>query len=303
MNPLRSRGSKGPRPARPRAPVAAVAIAIALATAGCFGRAATKIEAGESPSTGEAAYDDFFTAVLKARDEAKKAEEEESAARQELARALGADADAMIDKAAERAKKLHDYGVLMHLQLLPSTRLLVKKSGDAPEGGDAESLTRSVETAAGKSMALARRVAEIGAQTAKLDKQRVELREGTAQKLEGAPSGKRAEIEKELDGSKAVLEETSGTSVRVAGAASRLLVDLARAVETGATDAEGPPPTEACPPPSAKNAKKGAASLPRGRAPKPPASQPRASAPAPAASPAPAAKPARKGKPSDDFEP
>ena len=113
----------------------------------------------------------------------------------------------------------------------------------------------------------------------------------------------RAEIEKELDGSKAVLEETSGTSVRVAGAASRLLVDLARAVETGATDAEGPPPTEACPPPSAKNAKKGAASLPRGRAPKPPASQPRASAPAPAASPAPAAKPARKGKPSDDFEP
>jgi hypothetical protein len=281
------------------------AAVIALAMTGCFGKAATKIEAGEAPSTGESTYDEFFAAVLKARDEAKKAEEDASSTRQDLARALGTDGDALLEKAAERAKKLHDYGVLMHLQLLPSTRLVVKKSGDAPEGNDADGLVRGVESAAGRSMELAKRLADLSAQAARLEKQRAELREGAAQKLEGAAASKRGEIEKELDGSKVVIEEAGAATARAAGSATRLLVDLARAVETGAADADGPPPPEACPPPNAKGAKKGGAPPPRGRASKPPASSPRpaASAPAPAASPAPAKKPARKGKGSDDFEP
>lgn len=293
-----------------------VALALSVATAvgalgcvGCVGRAATKIEAGESPSTGEAAYDDFFKTVLDVREQAKRAADEETAARDELGRAVGSEsgssAEGMVGKTANSAKKLHDFGVRLHLQLLPTARLVVARSGDTPEAGETEALLRGVESAANKSMALARRLAELGTLTATLEKQRTELREATATKLDSLPSSKREEIEKELDGSKAVLAEASDASARVAGSASRFLLDLARAVETGATDAEGPPPAAACPPENAKTAKKAAAPPGRGRPSKPPAGHAPASARRPAASPtaAPAAKPARKAKSGDDFEP
>lgn len=296
--------------ARPRwrATVASLALALAtsLGSAGCPSRSATKIEAGEAPSTGEAAYDDFFKTVLDVREQAKRAADEETAARDELGRAVGseggASAEGMVGKTASSAKKLHDFGVRLHLQLLPTARLVVARSGDTPEAGETEALLHGVESAANKSMALARRLAELATLTATLEKQRAELREGTATKLDSLPSAKREEIEKELDGSKAVLAEAGDSSARVAGSASRFLLDLARAVETGATDAEGPPATEACPPSKAKTAKKGAAPPPRGR----PSKAPTGRAPTahrPAAAAAPAAKPTRKAKPGDDFEP
>jgi hypothetical protein len=286
----------------PRSLLLALVLAAAAPSAGCA-HAATKVEAGESPTTGDATYDDFFKAVLDAREEAKKADDEETSARDELARVVGADAgaiDAMVERTADRAKKLHDFGVLMHLELLPTARLVVARHGDSADGGDGEALVRAVETAANKSMALAKRLGELGTRAASLEKQRVELREGTATKLESMPASQRKDVEKELDGCKALLDEAGTTGARVAGDASRFLLGLARAVETGAADDLAKPP-EACPP--AKGAKKGAAPPPRGRASKPAASPSRASAQAPAASPAPAKKPARKGKPSDDFEP
>ncbi len=119
-----------------------------------------------------------------------------------------------------------------------------------------------------------------------LEKKRADLRAKADKVFWKEPLEKRDEIEDELDAAKTVLADAGDAATRAAGSASRFVVDLAQAVETGAGPDTGKP----------ARGKSGATGVARGRA---PAAGPARGAAAPAAPP----PPKKKAKGGDDFEP
>jgi hypothetical protein len=138
------------------------------------------------------------------------------------------------------------------------------------------------------SLEMRKRLAAVAARAAELEKRRVDLRNEAPGAFKQDPQARRDEILAELDAAKTVLADAGDGASRAAGAASRFVVDLVQAVETG-----GSPVAE---PAKIAKGKKGAWAPPKGA----PAAAPRAAV-APAAAPAPAPK--KKPKGGDDFEP
>jgi hypothetical protein len=284
---------------QPAVALRALALVLALG-AGCSATPASRIAGGEVLTTGNATYDEFFKGLRDVWEDAEAAQGEEHAAHAGLLKALGlppmTPAAQALDESALRAKKLQERGVLLHLEIAPDARLV---SAHARADAADEALLKSLEEAARSSLEVRRRLAVLAARAATLDKRRVELRERAADTFRGEGQAKLDEVIRELEAAQTALADSTAKANLAAGTASRFVVELAQAVETGAGD-------------GVRWAAKGAKRPPVAAPPAPPpaavASAPPAPAPKPAAAPAPAPKPAaapapKKPKGGDDFEP
>jgi hypothetical protein len=262
-------------------------LAAAIAAAGCTLPGA-HVAQGYAYTTGNAKFDEFFSAVKAARADGIAAPNDEQAARAGLYKALGLDAKTAASKALEeataRAKKLRDKGVLLHLEIAPEPKLIVAK-GKADPGADGAML-KAVEDAARSSLELRKRLEAVSARAADLEKKRAELRAQTDDAFPAESLAKRDEIKDELEAAKAVLAGAGDAASLSAGSASRFVVDLVQAVETGAA------------PDAVKPGRGVPTRVAGGRAPA--AAPVRVAAPPAAPSPPP---PKKKAKGGDDFEP
>jgi hypothetical protein len=268
----------------------------------------TRIAQGQPFTTGTAAYDDFFKAVRELHAEAQRADADERASHAPLIAAMGLEPKTpmlmAMNEAGQRAKKIREWGVLLHLEILPMTRVVTKKEtrdgGLSPEGKD---FIKAVEDATKRSIALSRRVGAIAGRAAELERVRADLRAQAPSTFRNEREAQRDETIQELDAAKDVLAETAELSNRYAGFAAKFVLDLAYVLETNEDAyAEGQPPAE-----TGKAPQKSTSQPPSSPPPATPDTQPAAKRP-PAATPAQRPPPARKPpaqKPggSDDFEP
>jgi len=268
-----------------RSALAALGLSLAFPFAvGCV-TPITHIARGEPFSTGDPKYDEFFSAVRKLRAEALEAEVDEQATRSPLVKALGledkATAGAAVSEAELRAKKLGEAGVLLHLEITPDAKLFTQQR-KTPPNAESKALLEAIEKSAKDALALSKRLGAIEARSNELEKMRAELREKANTTFRADTEARRGEILNELDSSRDVLAESAETGRSYAALSSKFVIDLARAVETGAkVSGAGAAPTK--PPP--KKSWSGGGRRPSGGAPSKPAAPP------------------KKPKPSDDFEP
>ena len=263
----------------------------AATTAAACGAPPAHVAQGEAYTPGNSSFDEFFTAVKYVRADGLSAKSDEQSAHAGLMKALGIDAASAsaqaLEEAGSRAKKLREKGVLLHLEIAPEPKLLAVK-GRTDLGSDGEALFKAMEDAARSSLEMRKRLAAVAVRAAELEKKRVDLRAEAATAFKQEPPAKREEILLELDASKAVLADASDAATRSAGAATRFVVELVQAVETGGGVGDPGKPGRG---------KKGPA-FAAGKAPA--SGVARSAAPAAAAAPAPAPKKAKGG---DDFEP
>jgi hypothetical protein len=197
----------------------------------------SRVARGESYSTGVESYDDFFTAVAEVRTQAKSAPSDESAAHEPFMKAMGVDASgkpsAALDEATSRANKLKAKGVLLHLEIAPEPKVIAAR-GKGDLGADGEAMVKAVESSVKTLLDARKRLSAIAQRAVDLEKKRADLRDQVDTAFKEATAAKRDEIRDELDASKGVLADAGDGAGKAAGAASRFVVDLVQAVETGA---------------------------------------------------------------------
>jgi len=187
----------GPRaaskPPRLRALGAFVAIVLALPAvigAGCF-NTQSHLQRGEAYATGNPKYDDFFKEVIALRADAERAPSEEVAARQDLVTALGLEAKTdiaqTVGETRDRAKKLRDYGVMLHLELTPDVKLVTAKGKQVDDPPPA--LVSGVVESTRKSLDLTRHLDDMMRHASDLEKKRVELRGDAQGMFRALPQG------------------------------------------------------------------------------------------------------------------
>lgn len=207
----------------------------ALLGAVCM-QSTTHVERGELYTTGDASYDEFFKQVQELRTEAVQAEADKAAARGKLSRVLGlddkSDEDATLEATHARAKMLLGHGVRMHLTLTPEPKLIAVK-GAIPLDGEGEALVKAVEEAATEALKLSRRLGAWPSRVTELEKKQAELRARFDEVFKKEKPVKKGEISKELDAAKDVIADSGEAGERYSGLASKFVIDLAAAVETG----------------------------------------------------------------------
>lgn len=272
----------------------------------------TNIAAGRTFTTGTAEFDEFFKETRELHAEAQRGEADERASHASLIAALGLDPQTTalmaVNEAGQRARKILDTGVLLHLDVLPVTKVLTKKeSSSASLSPDGKDFVKAVEDSTRSSLALSRRVGAVAARAEALEKTRMDLRARAPVAFRAEREERREAILRELDAARGVLAETVALGNRYAGLAAKFVLDLAQVLETGADaypEAQGPidptKPAPAAPAPTPGGKKAGGS----GAGKRPPAAGgpkagPPTSKPATPATPPPAKKP----KGGDDFEP
>ncbi|MFO0591289.1 MAG: hypothetical protein U0441_27325 [Polyangiaceae bacterium] len=207
---------------------------LAIGASGCGlfggGSSGSRIEHGETVTTGVAAYDAFFREVAEVRADADKGTADLGDAGKPLGDAIGAQAPstAPADYVRAEAKKLQMAGTLAHLDLLPEAKLVT--SGKAE--GSTEKLLNAAEQTAKSSIGVARRAGEVLMRIADLERRRADLM--TTAKASFPDDGKRAEVTRELGGAAVALKAAREVAEKNGGAASKMALDLAIALETGA---------------------------------------------------------------------
>jgi hypothetical protein len=231
-----------PRALAWQAPLRAAAIALALAAlpaalTSCIVTPTSQIEQGQAISTGNEAYDAFLQAVRATREEAIKAEAQAADARAELCRSLGleqgASAAATLEAARARAAKLREGGVLLHLQITPEVKL-IRASGRAKIDDADQGVLTAVEESAKSSLAVSKQLSGLADRAAELEKKRSALEQETEAAFADASGARRRDVRRELEASARVLAEAANAGDKQAGLASKFVLDLAVAVETGA---------------------------------------------------------------------
>ncbi len=278
-----------------------VALAVASAAlVSCFSTT-SHLQRGEAYATGNPKYDDFFKEVIALRADAERAPAEEVGARADLLTALGLESKTEIgitvSETRERAKKLRDYGVMLHLELTPDVKLVTAKGKQVDDPPPA--LVSGVVESTRKSLDLTRHLDDVMRHASDLEKKRIELRGDAQGMFRALPQVKRDEITSELDSAQEVLLGIGDTAKKSAGRASEFVVGVVQAVETGAAAANAlpppPPPVQAVASARAAPPKKAWKPVTRG-------------APGPVVvkattKPPPTTTAKKKPKASDDFEP
>jgi hypothetical protein len=206
-------------------------LALAIGLAACAApTATTRVERGEKVSTGDEAFDTFFREVAEVKNDADKAGADATAAAKPLSDAIGPANKGTPPPEVVRAeaKKLQMGGTLLHLELVPEAKLVTSAKPDAPS----EEILTAAEQAAKSSLVVARRAAEILVRVADLERRRADLLEKS--KTTFTDSAKQKDVSLELVAAASVLEAARQAGEKHAGSASRLALELAVALETGA---------------------------------------------------------------------
>lgn len=214
-----------------------------------------RVAQGQPVQTGKAPYDDFFAEVLEVKDLASSAPDKQQAVRKPLSDAMGlgesATSEDTVAEATKRAKELEEKGLLLHLQLTPDARVVrvQKKKGALDE--DSEKLLKAVEAATKKALVAVDELGTVHERALKLEKTRADLFAQSEQDFDDQAPIKRSVVQQELTASRDVLAEAEQQSGLHAGLAAKFIVDLARALETGAgmEKAPAPPPPAPAPQP------------------------------------------------------
>lgn len=272
---------------------AAATVALIAGATGCL-TITPHIERGEAVNTGNATYDEFFRQVNETRAQAEAAKRELADARAPLAKALGLSAsDATIEEiaaqTAERSKKLRQRGVILHLDIAPDPKVGPANGKGGDPGGD--DLSKATQDSAQRSVALVRRLDDLAARAAKLQRTRADLLDG----VHAALGSDANDVARELDAAEGVISAAASLSLKQAGTAARFLIVIADALERDPADVSSKGASSAGS--GAKSASK-PQGKPAGKA--APSGGAKSTPAAPAAPAAPAPKPKPKG---DDFEP
>lgn len=224
--------------------------------------AKTKVAMGERVEpTGDTQLDTFFSDLHELDQAAKNVDEEQRAALREAAPALGlepeADLDEFLDAATQKSASLKESGMLLHLQLTPEPKVVSalepakKPAKPAPRAKDDaeppadEAGLKALETITKKALDLARKLDELTARAESLQAKRSELARSANITLKHKSTARRSEVMAELEAAQEVLQEAAESTRKQAGLTSKFVLDLARALETGA--AQVPPPASANP--------------------------------------------------------
>lgn len=210
-----------------------IALALAFTLTACGAPATSaRIARGEAVTTGNDTYDTFFREVTEVKAEADKAAAELTDAARPLQDAIGAqNKNAPADVVRAEAKKLQMSGTLLHLDLLPEAKVVTSAKPDAPS----EKLLGAAEQTAKGSLAVARRAGELLVRIADLERRRADLASTLTTTF--PDQDKRAPISGELTAAADILAAARIAGEKHGGAASKLALDLAMALETGAGSA------------------------------------------------------------------
>ncbi|MBK8251432.1 MAG: hypothetical protein IPK82_02030 [Polyangiaceae bacterium] len=211
--------------------IATALFAVSLALPACGGAPArTRIEKGETVSTGAEAFDTFFREVAEVNAEASKTSAEATDASKPLEGAVGEANKATPPPEVVRAeaKKLQMAGNLLHLDLVPETKLSSTSKLEAPS----EKLLGAAEQSAKNAVAVARRASEVLVRIGDMERRARELLDKAKSAFPDA--GKREEVVREISGAQTVLSAARAEVEKNGGIAARLALDLTTALETGA---------------------------------------------------------------------
>ena len=212
--------------------------ALALATPACSVYV-THIDHGQSYSSGNGEFDEFFEATHGLTERLDSARQDREAVLQSFASSLGASADAGYGDAilalGSRAKKLSETGILLHFVLTPEPKVMVA-------GGELEGKKKleSAEKAARSALKLFASGAELAAEVRGLEAKREALSGRVAEAFPDAD--KRQEVVSELSAAEKELAALRERAERESGGAAAFVIAMARALETGAALAPPEPP-------------------------------------------------------------
>jgi hypothetical protein len=269
--------------------------ASALALPGCLGRGESKIENGETVTTGRRQYDAYFEKVSELRDSVEKLDSDLFPLRQPLVEELSLDVDValsvLLAATKERVAKMRDFGVSMTLQLRPTPRVIEDKTGLEADEKQA-TLIKAVEESANRAMQSYEQYAAMLDEAGALEKQRSDL----ADRIDKLPPNvDKSLIEREIVGAGVVLRDTEKKLLGNTRTITHFIVGLVSSVDTGATEGYDAKCAEAI-------ALQGDKNKPTPK-PKPGWRPPAGPRPAPRPRPAPGPRPAPAPKPGGgDFE-
>jgi hypothetical protein len=206
-------------------------LALALAAWACTPTVtATHIEKGEPVTTGNATFDTFFREVAEAKAEADKVGRDAGEAQRPLNDVVGSQSAGAAAPEAVRteAKKLQVSGTLLHLDIVPEAKVVTSGKPD----GTSQKVLDAAEKTAKESLAVARRASDLLVRLADLEKRRTQLA-GTAPST-FSNEKQRGEVTRELAAAEGVIKGARENGEKHGGAASKLVLDLALALETGA---------------------------------------------------------------------
>ncbi|MBN4059230.1 hypothetical protein JYT22_01100 [Endomicrobium sp. AH-315-J14] len=218
------------------ATVAHVVMAVLLS--GClFGAAGSKLEDGKSVRVGKRKFDTYFAAVAELRDQAKEIDGDLFTVREPLWEELDVDVNVpvveLMDITRKRVGKYRDYGLIMNLRLTPSPRVItVEGTMDLDERDRV--LLATVETTAARAMSLYSQVSDLLLVAVQLESQRGPVAELIDRLSPRDP--KRDEIELEIVAAGRVIKESRRKLSILGARLAFFLVELIRAVDTGASD-------------------------------------------------------------------
>ncbi len=207
------------------------AIALALAATGCVSSAKddTKIGRGESFTSGDAKYDEFFQSVLDVQSKVADADGETSL-KKTLAEGVGAKPSASLDDlfaaAKTRAQAMKTTGGSIYVEIIPEAKLFKKGGGKS----DSDPFTKALEKTVRDGVARSDEFNGIGTQIHELENKREDLESGVDTAF---PDAKRKdEVTKELAAAKDVLERSRLKAFAESGRALGVVVGVVRAVDT-----------------------------------------------------------------------
>lgn len=249
------------------------AAALASGATGCLGGAGSQLERGESVSTGQANFDEYFEAVAQLRDKVAGLDSDMFPVRQPLTEQLETGTEVsmteLLAKVRERVEKLKGFGMTMALVLDPQPKI-VTQHGKLEADLKDERLALAIEDSGKRAFATFKELGLLMMKAAELEAQRAAL----AEKLDRVPAEdpNRGVIEDELVGAGRVLQKAQEKLLGDSRTLALYLVSLSDAAYSGATspevqcfDAEsktgkkgpktgpGPGPKGPPPPPSGKD--------------------------------------------------
>ena len=204
-----------------------------VALAGCFGAAPGKsrIASGDTYSSGEHKFDDFFTDVSNLRYRSDEANGDK-ALREKIAKSLGIDdesaRDETIAKARAKSDDLKKNGGKFFVVVAPQPKLILKNG--AEENPNAAAFAKTIEEVIREGIETSENLDGLSKEAFELEKKI----DGLKDNLSTFEGEKRAEVERELDGAGEVLQKARMRAEGEAGRALRYVVLLASAVDSGA---------------------------------------------------------------------
>jgi hypothetical protein len=209
----------------------ALALALALVAQACTPAVtATHVEKGEPVTTGNATFDSFFSEVAEAKAEADKVGRDAGEAQRPLNDVVGSQSQgaAAPDAVRTEAKKLQSSGTLLHLDILPEAKVVASSKPD----GASQKVLDAAEKTAKESLAVVKRATDLLVRVADLEKRRAQLVSSAQSSFSNEKQ--RGEVTRELAAAENVLKAARESGEKHGGAASKLVLDLALALETGA---------------------------------------------------------------------